>query len=966
MDSIKVAKVSRVLCIRGRFQGYGDLHLTAHHLIFTFDEETADQDRELWVPYPLMASVTRMPLTLHGFAPLTFRTRTFEMFTLTFARELEAGDVFDSVKELTVITKIEQLYAFDYVPNPPLDSSVGWNTFNHRDEFARMGIGSRSKAWRFTDINKDYSFCPTYPARMVVPSRISDTTLTYAGKYRSKARIPVLVYLHWASHASITRSSQPMVGLTNNRSVQDEKLIEAIFQSHLTAESVYATPSSDAVKNRATSVYGATPTNMIIDARPTTNAMVMSVKGAGTENMEYYKDGKKTYLGIDNIHVMRESITKVADALRDAQTLASLPGSEMVVDGTSLLDRQALRRSGWLKHISAILDGTSIIVRNIHINSSHVLIHCSDGWDRTAQLSSLSQLCLDPYYRTYQGFQVLIEKDWLSFGHRFADRCGHLSSEKFFQTSAGDSQQVGGGGNAEAAHAFLASMQNKFTPQSHLKETSPVFHQFLESVRQIQRQHPSRFEFDESYLRQIHYHLYSCQFGTFLWNNERERRTPVTQTGGPCERTRSVWDFLNSNAERSKHLNSDYDTSLDDRASRLPGADMGVLLPDAKDVRFWNELYGRTDEEMNGRLVTGQAVGVDVTGPMDGSDVDPVLEGALALGNGLPRPPPSPSPKPTRVGRTPRSSLPPDERSTPRTQSLSVRAPEFGESSAAPSPSLPDLAQQPATVRADSFRAFEASDSTFTLRPTEAHRSVSLAASPSHSKPAAGWRWPDANAVSGGVGGFKSAWAQLSSNASAALSVVQNAYEGTGVRDERDPEELAPRSGLSTGGELQSKRLSSSKPKRWMDNVGDEPSPWASHSVPSLPAENPWTARMDTPMSSSTSSLQGRSSTPNRLPSEVQQPALGSASGSTSRSQTRDAQPPNTPPLLGPLPSSLSQKSNSLASLTLVDPALSNSRPRSPAPPPVALPPASPSRSQPPAELSNPGPPLDPLGVGYL
>ena len=35
-----------------------------------------------------------------------------------------------------------------------------------------------------------------------------------------------------------------------------------------------------------------------------------------------------------------------------------------------------------------------------------VLVHCSDGWDRTAQTCSLASLVLDSYYRTIQGFQV--------------------------------------------------------------------------------------------------------------------------------------------------------------------------------------------------------------------------------------------------------------------------------------------------------------------------------------------------------------------------------------------------------------------------------------------------------------------------------------------------------------------------------------------------------------------------------
>lgn len=60
------------------------------------------------------------------------------------------------------------------------------------------------------------------------------------------------------------------------------------------------------------------------------------------------------------------------------------------------------------------------IADKVENNKTSVLVHCSDGWDRTAQLTALSMIMLDPYYRTIVGFEVLIEKEWLSFGHKFA------------------------------------------------------------------------------------------------------------------------------------------------------------------------------------------------------------------------------------------------------------------------------------------------------------------------------------------------------------------------------------------------------------------------------------------------------------------------------------------------------------------------------------------------------------------
>ena len=577
-----------------------------------------------------------------------------------------------------------------------------------------------------------------------------------------------------------------MVGITQNRSVQDEKLIEAIFQSHWSPES----------RTSNTTVYGATTTNLIIDARPTVNAVVNTAKGAGTENMDYYKESKKIYLGIDHIHAMRESIGKVVEALREAdQLLASinndLPDS---VPGLAVLDRQALRRSGWLRHISVILEGTLIITKNIHVNSSHVLIHCSDGWDRTSQLSALSQLCLDPFYRTIRGFEILIEKDWLSFGHKFLDRCGHLSSEKFFLSPSGDSNS---GSGADAAQAFLTSVQNRFASQNHLKETSPVFHQFLETVRQIQRQFPERFEFNERFLHQLYYHLYSCQFGTFLFNCERERKVG---DGGPppIDRTVSIWDFLNSPAETMQNRNPAYDPTLDDPSRRTTDSDMGVLLPNPKDVRFWHELYGRTDEEMNGRLFVPQGPNFEFTSPVDSAEDDSVLQGATIpdLFQGSPSKV-SPLTQSLKMGLVPSRNTSPG----PNVRELSSSLPDL-----TPRPFIRDINTAPSTPRMQT--------SSFSSTPAN---------SPIWTRAR-----PPADLLSGG--GVKSVWGKLSSNASAAFSAVQDAYSGV-AKDLRN-----------TGQEDDTERTSELRGRETLSTWGQERSPFASSESRVVPVvmSNPW------------------------------------------------------------------------------------------------------------------------------
>lgn len=183
------------------------------------------------------------------------------------------------------------------------------------------------------------------------------------------------------------------------------------------------------------------------------------------------------------------------------------------------------------------------------VENASVLVHCSDGWDRTSQVCSLGSLLLDSYYRTVKGFMVLIEKDWISFGHKFSERCGHLDGDP--------------------------------------KEVSPVFTQFLECVWHLTEQFPQDFEFNEAFLLQIHEHIHSCQFGNFLGNCQKEREELKLK-----EKTYSLWPFLLD--DQKKYLNPLYSSNSQQFA---------VLEPNTAsfNFKFWRNMYHQFDRTLHPR-----------------------------------------------------------------------------------------------------------------------------------------------------------------------------------------------------------------------------------------------------------------------------------------------------------------------------------------------------------------------------
>ena len=176
-----------------------------------------------------------------------------------------------------------ELFAFTYRELYP---GNGWSVYDQAEELRRLGLPNES--WAISRANEKYQLCDTYPAVLGVPAMISGEELVEVAKFRSKGRIPVLSWLHPDSLASITRCSQPMVGVAGKRCREDERLVQNIMDANAQSHRIY-----------------------IYDARPKVNAVANMAKGGGYESEDSYQNAEFVFLDIHNIHVMRESLRKV-------------------------------------------------------------------------------------------------------------------------------------------------------------------------------------------------------------------------------------------------------------------------------------------------------------------------------------------------------------------------------------------------------------------------------------------------------------------------------------------------------------------------------------------------------------------------------------------------------------------------------------------------------------------------------
>uniref|UniRef100_A0A6I8PEK5 SET binding factor 1 n=1 Tax=Ornithorhynchus anatinus TaxID=9258 RepID=A0A6I8PEK5_ORNAN len=398
-------------------------------------------------------------------------------------------------------------------------------------DYQRLGLGTLSSSlsrakheqpFRLSTVNRMYAVCRSYPGVLIVPQSVQDNALQKVSRCYRQGRFPVLCWRSCRSRAVLLRSG----GL-------HAKGVVSLFKAQNAPSPGTASPAPGGVrpppprlagKRRPGSLPDPLPGPLpLTPALPTGKWGSIRVSGRGVgpgadvgsrlaakELPSPQPNGGPPEPGF--LHPPRAALYIIGDKSQLKVTWPGARGWELVP--IEVFEVRHVKAS-FKKLLKACVPGQihkllqlSVLVVELLDSGSSVLVSLEDGWDITTQVVSLVQLLSDPYYRTLDGFRVLVEKEWLSFGHRFGQRGTHTVAD-----------QSGG--------------------------FAPVFLQFLDCVHQVHLQFPMEFEFSQYYLKFLGYHHMSRRFRTFLLDSDCERvelGQPGPRAGpGTC---RSVWDCV--------------------------------------------------------------------------------------------------------------------------------------------------------------------------------------------------------------------------------------------------------------------------------------------------------------------------------------------------------------------------------------------------------------------------------------
>ncbi|XP_073529990.1 myotubularin-related protein 9 [Phyllobates terribilis] len=376
-ELIKTPRVDKVLLHRPFHPTVGGtLCLTGHHLILSSRQ---DNSEELWLLHSNIDSIEKRFIGSSG--TITVKCKDLRIIQLEITGMDESLNVASSIEALSTLDSITLMYPFFYRPMFEVTED-GWSSFRPQQEFELLTL--ETEDWRLSEVNQDFSVCPSYPSVVIIPKSIDDESLRKVAAFRQGGRFPVLSYYHRKNGMVMMRSSQPLTSTNGRRCKEDEKLINATLR-----------PGKR---------------GYIIDTRSLNVAQQARARGGGFEPEAYYPQWRRIHKAIERFNILQESLIKLVEACNDQ---------------SHNMDRwlSKLEASNWLSHIKEILTTACLAAQCIDREGASVLVHGSEGMDSTLQVTSLAQIILEPKCRSIRGFEALVEKEWLQAGHPFQHRC---------------------------------------------------------------------------------------------------------------------------------------------------------------------------------------------------------------------------------------------------------------------------------------------------------------------------------------------------------------------------------------------------------------------------------------------------------------------------------------------------------------------------------------------------------------
>ncbi|XP_077076369.1 myotubularin-related protein 9 isoform X1 [Siphateles boraxobius] len=364
----------------------GTLCLTGHHLILSSRQ---DNTEELWLLHTNIDSIEKRFVGSLG--TIIVKCKDLRVIQLDIPGMEECLNIASSIEALSTLDSVSLMYPFFYRPLFEVIED-GWQLFIPEEAFKDLEsmvtlssvVLSQTDEWRLSEVNKDFSVCPSYPSLLTVPKDIDDESLCKAASFRHGGRFPMLSYYHKKNGMVMMRAAQPLTGTNGRRCKEDEKLINATLC--------------------------AGKRGYIIDTRTIAVAQQAKARGGGFEQEANYPQWRRIHKAIERSNVLQESLIKLVEACNDQ---------------SHSMDRwlSKLEASNWQSHVKEILTTACLAAQCIDREGASVLVHGTEGTDSTLQVTSLAQIILDPACRTIRGFEALIEREWLQAGHPFRQRC---------------------------------------------------------------------------------------------------------------------------------------------------------------------------------------------------------------------------------------------------------------------------------------------------------------------------------------------------------------------------------------------------------------------------------------------------------------------------------------------------------------------------------------------------------------